>query len=127
LRATDKYIEIIENLGGEAAIASTQGSLYAAFPGVDGKPLYPFNVWRQKSGGQLSLSLGYLAPRLAFADEAVRQQLYDRAVEVLGPLSTRTLNGFPGAPITRLNDPAIAEGFRALAEEILAMGGKQST
>ncbi|HEX5183798.1 MAG TPA: hypothetical protein VFW19_11690 [Allosphingosinicella sp.] len=123
LRATDKYIDIVESEGGNASVASTQGSLFAAFPGADGKPLYPFNLWKQKGGGQLSLSLGYLAPRAAFADERVRQELYDRAAEIFGPLSTRTLNGFPGVPITRLNDPAVAEGFRSLLRDILARGG----
>ena len=124
LRATDKYIEIIEGLGGEAPVASTQGSLLAAFPGADGKPLYPFNLWKQKAGGQLSLSLGYLAPRSAFADESVRQQLLDCATSIFGPLSTKTLNGFPGTPILKLNDPTIAGRFRDLLVKILAVGGK---
>jgi hypothetical protein len=125
LRAADKFIEIVEGLGGNAAVASTNGSIFAAFPGADGKPLYPFNLWKQKAGGQLSLSLGYLAPRQAFADEAVRQRLYDRATEIFGPLSTRTLNGFPGATVLKLNEPAVAEGFRALLTEILELGERR--
>lgn len=124
LSATDKFIEIVEGLGGNAAVASTNGSLFAAFPGADGKPLYPFNLLNHKNGGQLSLSLRYLAPRRAFADESVRQRLYDEATRVFGPLSTRTLNGFPAVPITRLNDPVVAQGFRTLLEDILAMGGR---
>lgn len=123
LRATETFISMIEEAGGEANVASTQGSIYAAFPGVDGKPLYPFNLWRQKAGGQLGLSLGYLAPRAAFAEEAVRQGLYDQATAALGPLSTKKLNGFPGVPIARLNDPAVADGFRKLLADILARGG----
>ena len=125
LRATDKYIEIVEGLGGDAAVASTNGSIFAAFPGADGKPLYPFNLWKQKAGGQLSLSLGYLAPRQAFAEEALRQRLYDRATAVFAPLSTRTLNGFPGTTVLKLNDPAIAEGFRGLLTEILELGARK--
>jgi hypothetical protein len=124
LSATDKFIEIVEGLGGNAAVASTNGSLFAAFPGADGKPLYPFNLWRQKAGGQLSLSLNYLAPRQAFADESVRQRLYDRAVEIFGPLSTQNLNGFPVTTVLKLNDPAVAKGFRTLLEDILELGGK---
>jgi hypothetical protein len=100
--------------------------LFAAFPGLDGKPLYPFNLLNHKSGGQLSLSLRYLAPREAFADEAVRQRLYDEATRIFGPLSTKTLNGFPAVPITRLNDPVVAQGFRTLLEDILRLGGKRS-
>lgn len=52
LRAADKFIEIVEGLGGNAAAASTQGSIFAAFAGVDGKPLYPFNLRKQKAGGR---------------------------------------------------------------------------
>lgn len=121
LRAADKFIEIVEGLGGSADVASTQGSIYAQFQGSDGKPLYPCNIWTVKSGGQLSLSLGYLAPKPAFADEAVRQQIYDRATSIFGPLSTRTLNGFPGTPLVGLNDPVIADGFRTLLREIVAL------
>lgn len=61
LRAADKFISIIEEAGGNASVASTQGSIFAAFAGADGKPLYPFNLWKHGQG-QLSLSLGYLAP-----------------------------------------------------------------
>jgi hypothetical protein len=126
VEATETFIRIIEEAGGKVDVASTQGSMYAEFPGADGKPLYPFNLWRQKAGGQLSISLGYLAPRAAFADEAVRQRLYDRAMAIFGPLSTRTLNGFPGVPVTRLNDASVAEGLGELVREILAIGGKQA-
>jgi hypothetical protein len=124
VQAAETFIDIVESAGGQAEVASTQGSIYAAFPGEDGKLLYPFNLWRQKTGGQLSLSLGYLKPRPAFANEALRQGLYDKAVIALGPLSTRTLNGYPGAPITRLNDPNIAAKFRDLVSEVLAIGGR---
>lgn len=126
LRGAEKFVEIVESLGGNPGVASTNGSIFAAFPGADGKPLYPANLWKMKAGGQLSLSLGYLKPRAAFADEAVRQHLYDRAVAIFGPLSTRTLNGFPGVPVTKLNDPKVAHGFRELLVEILERGGKQA-
>lgn len=127
IRAAERFVQIVEGAGGRADVASTQGSIYAAFSGSDGKPLYPFNLWTVKAGGQLSLSLGYLAPRSAFADQAVRQRLYDRAVAIFGSLSTKTLNGFPGTPIVGLNDPKIADGFRDLLEEIVAIGGNVSS
>jgi hypothetical protein len=125
VRAAETFLQIIEGAGGRADVASTQGSIIAEFRGSDGKPLYPFNLWKQKAGGQLSLSLGYLAPRAAFADEAVRVRLYDQATAIFGPLSTRSLKGFPGAPIARLNDPQVAEGFRKLVMEVLEIGGKE--
>lgn len=125
VRAAETFLQIIEGAGGRADVASTQGSIIAEFRGSDGKPLYAFNLWKQKAGGQLSLSLGYLAPRAAFADEAVRQRLYDQATAIFGPLSTRSLKGFPGAPIARLNDPQVAEGFRKLVMEVLEIGGKE--
>lgn len=125
LRAADKFIEIVEDEGGIVDVASTQGSIYASFPGSDGKPMYPFNLWTVKSGGQLSLSLGYLASKAPFADEAVRQQLYQQATAAFGTLSTKTLNGFPGTPLLKLNDPKVAEGFRALIRQIIEIGGRR--
>jgi hypothetical protein len=127
LLATRTFIDLVESAGGKADIASTQGSMYAEFSVAEGKPLYPLNLWRTKSGAQLSLSLGYLAPRPAFAEEAVRRELYDRATTILGPLSTKTLNGFPGTPVTKLNEPGVAERFRSLLHDILAMAAESRT
>ena len=84
----------------------------------------PLQLRPLRSGGQLSLNLGYLAPRAAFAEATVRQQLLDRATGIFSTLSTKTLNGFPGTSILKLNDPTIATGFRDLLVEILAIGGK---
>lgn len=124
--AAHKFIEIIEGLGGNVGVASTQGSIYAAFPGEDGKLLYPSHLWTKRVGGLVSLSLGYLAPRAAFADEAVRQHLYDRATQVFGALTTPSLNGSPSGEVERLNEPEVADGFRKLLSEILEIGGLKS-
>ena len=124
--AAHKFIEIIEGLGGKAGVASTQGSIYAAFSGSDGKLLYPSNFWTRKAGALVSLNLGYLAPRAAFAEEAVRQHLYDRATHVFGTLTTTSLNGSPSGYLDRLNEPEVAAGFRDLLSEILEIGGLKS-
>lgn len=90
------YVAMIEEAGDRATVASTQGSIVAEFDTPSGW-LYPLALTRfSKSGVQLCLS--YLINRPAFADANVRQRLYDRFAEIVGPLSTKTLNGSPGLP-----------------------------
>ena len=62
----------------------------------------------------------------AFADEEVRQRLYDRATQVFGSLTGTSLNGSPSGYLDRLNEPEVADGFRELLSEILEIGGLKS-
>jgi hypothetical protein len=70
------------------------------------------------SKGSVQLCLGNLAARRQFANSEVRQALYDRLTAMVGPLSTKTLTGFPGFPVTKLTDPAIRAGFAQLLRYI---------
>lgn len=105
IAAAGAYIEIVESLGGAADLTPAQGSIVATFETRRGW-LYPLAL-THTSKGAVQLCLGYLMTRPAFASEDVRQQLYDQFTEIVGPLSTRTLGGFPSCPLTTLNDPDV--------------------
>ena len=120
----DAYIAMIEEAGGRATVASTQGSIVAEFD-TPGGWLYPLALTRYSKGG-VQLCLGYLMNRPAFADADVRQKLYDRFTEIVGPLTTKTLNGFPGFVVTKLNDPAVRAEVAAFLSQVRAMAGEAS-
>ena len=50
--------------------------------------------------------------------EGLRQQLYDRCTGIVGQLTTRSLNGFPGFPVTKLNEPRVRDEIAAFLGEI---------
>ena len=118
----DAYVAMIEEAGGRATVASTQGSIVAEFDAPGGW-LHPFALTRYSKGG-VQLCLGYLMNRPAFADVDVRRRLYDRFTEIVGPLTTKTLNGFPGFAVTKLNDPAVRAEVAAFLSEVRAMAGE---
>ena len=111
------YARLVEDAGGQAEVTSAQAAIVSIFDFPGGK-LYPITLSRYGKG-VVQLCLGYLISRPAFASEEARQDLYDRLVAIAGPLSTRTLNGFPGFPVTRLNDPVVERDVRALLEDLL--------
>jgi len=117
--AADVYVAMVEEAGGRAEVASTQGSIVAAFE-TPGGILYPLALTRFSKGG-VQLCLGYLMSRPAFADAETRQRLYDRFTEIVGPLTTRSLNGFPAFAVTKLNDPVVRQKVLAFLDEIRAM------
>lgn len=55
--------------------------------------------------------------RTAFRAEEDRRALYDRFVQAVGPLSTRTMTGYPAFPVTRLNDPQTATDIARLLRD----------
>jgi hypothetical protein len=122
----DAFVTMIEEEGGVAGVASTQGSIYAQFKDDEGRAFYPFYLSRA-SKGRIYLNLYLLLHRPAYRSEDARAALYDRLTEVVGPLSTRTLNGSPGFAIARLVDPDVFGGFRALLQEIVAEAAKTET
>ena len=101
------YVELIRMLGGEPEVAKMQGSIVGTFTGEDGKPFYPLHLWWE--GGNVSLSFGYLTRRPGLADESDRRRFYDDVVEVVGPLSTTNLTGFPGFKVALLADGKLRE------------------
>jgi hypothetical protein len=100
------YIDLVEAAGGEAEVASQHGSIYAGFVGAGGRKFFPFHLW--VDGRLVSLSLRWLKNRPALAHVAARQQWYDRLVEIVGPLSTSNLSGFPGFKVELLADKQVA-------------------
>lgn len=106
--AAEAYIQLVYDAGGHAEVTTAQGSIIAVME-VGGDTLYPLALSRYGKGS-VQLCLNYLVSRAAFADVDVRQALYDRLAEAAGPLSTKTLNGFPAFPVTRLNDQAVRGG-----------------
>jgi len=122
VEAADMYIRIVEEAGGRVEVTKTQGSLIAEFDLPDGT-LYPMTLSRQ-SKGSIQLCFAYMLHRQAFAEEQVRQDLYDRLVVIVGPLSTSKLTGYPGFTATKLNDPAIRSGLCDLLVHIRTLAGE---
>ena len=118
--AANTYIRIILEEGGDVGVPSTRGSIYAVFRDKNDAHVYPFNLWQNKA--QLSLSLAYLKNRPAFASEETRKALLDRAQAIFGTLSTTNIGGFPGAAVTKLNNPEVATAFREFFRDIKAIG-----
>lgn len=116
IAGADAFVSLIEENGGQAEVTSTQGSIVAIYESPAGI-LYPFLLTRY-SKGAVQLCLGYLKSRARFADEGLRQQLYDRCTGIVGQLTTRSLNGFPGFPVTKLNEPRVRDEIAAFLGEI---------
>jgi hypothetical protein len=118
--AAGEFIALVEMLGGRAEVTSSQGSIVAAFDTAEGV-LFPFRFAPERKG-TLQLCLAYLISRPSLAALEVRQRLYNDLVEIVGPLTTATLNGYPGFDARRLNEPAIKDRLisylRALLDSV---------
>lgn len=118
--AAETYVRLVEQAGGHAEVTRAQGSIITMFDLTD-DPLFPMGL--NKSGrGMVQLSLSYLMSRPAFAAEEVRQALYDQLAEVVGPLSTSKLSGFPAFPVLKLNEPVVQDGVVELLKRIREIG-----
>lgn len=117
--AAQTFCRLVGVAGGRAFVPKTRGSITAEFEA--GRPIYPLML-SPAGKGQISLSLIYLKAHAAFADVAARQALYDDLVQIVGPLSTPSLNGYPAFPAIRLNDPAIADRFAGFLARFAALG-----
>lgn len=105
VEAAERYIALVDDVDGRAEVTSSQGSMITVLDAPGGN-LIPLRLSPERKG-MVQLCLAYLINRPAFADQAVRQRLYDGLVAVVGPLSTTTLNGYPGFDARKLNDPAV--------------------
>ncbi|HEX8387388.1 MAG TPA: hypothetical protein VF636_00100, partial [Sphingomonas sp.] len=112
------YISLVEHCGGVADVASRHGSIYAEFTGASGRAFYPFHLW--KDGLLVSLSLRWLKNRPALQDAAARKRWYDQLEEIVGPLSTSNLTGFPSFKLELLAQPAIASAVQAYLTDLVA-------
>ncbi len=108
--AAEAFVQVVEQAGSRAEVSKAQASLIAVADLSDGH-LYPMSLSPQRKG-LVSLNLSNLVSKPAFASEEARQALYDRLVAVVGPLTTRTLNGYPGFQVTKLNEAQVREGLR---------------
>ncbi|WP_010544429.1 hypothetical protein [Sphingomonas elodea] len=121
VQASHAFRQLVAEAGGHVEITRPQASMIAVFD-VAGDTLYPMTLAPQ-AGGLVSLCLAYLLSRPAFADEAVRQALYDQLAKIVGPLRTSNLKGYPSFEATRLNDPLVRDGVRDFLIHLQAVAG----
>lgn len=107
--AAETYVRLVAQAGGHAEVTTAQASMVTVFD-LPNDTLYPVTLSRYGKGS-IQLCLSYILSRPAFADVEVRRSLHEQLSSVVGPLTTANLNGFPGFPAVRLNDPAVQEGF----------------
>lgn len=81
--------------------------------------LYPLRLSYERNG-VVQLYLAHLAYRTPFKDLALRQRLYDELAAIVGPLSTKTLGGFPGFDARKLNDEEIVQALSVFVQRLLA-------
>lgn len=115
----ERLCAIAETAGGAVSVPATRGSITVQWPAEDGKRVTAIGVY---PSGVVVLRLGYLMSRPAFAAEASRRDLYDRLVEIVGPLHTNSLAGEPGFPASLLNQDEVAHRFALFLNDVVAAG-----
>lgn len=118
--AADHFIAIVAEAGGRAEVTKRHGSIIAIFDLPD-TTLYPLSV-APYGRGMVTLNLAYLQSRPAFADEEARRVLYGQLTDIVGQLSTKSLNGYPAFAADKLNDPAIRTKLVELMRSVVAAG-----
>lgn len=113
------YIDLIESLGGTADVASSGGSIYAAFRGQSGRLVFPFHLWADSR--TVSLSLRWLQYRPVMKDASIRREWYDRLRSIVGPLTTTNLGGFPSFSVELLTKPEIAAAVRDYLADLVRL------
>jgi hypothetical protein len=116
--AAEKFITLVEDIGGQAEVTSSQASIISAFDSHGGV-LYPLRLSPERRGS-IQLCLGYLVSRPSFSEAQDRQRAYDDLVTIVGPLSSANLTGFPGFDARKLNDPAIRSALELYLRKLLS-------
>lgn len=116
-RGASQFLAAIDNWRAKPVISSTHASLYVMITDRNDKPLYPLHLWAAK--GEISFSLKWLFKQPAFTDEGIRRELYDQLVEIVGPLSTGNLAGFPSFPAKQLVSDDIAAKFTVWGSQLI--------
>lgn len=116
VEAAGHFIAMIEGGGGRAEVTSAQASIVAMLDAPGGM-LYPLRLVPERKGS-ISLTLAYLVNRPAFAATEARQCLLDDLVEIVGPLSTTNLQGFPSFDARKLNDPSIRAAMSSYLRDL---------
>lgn len=118
LSGVREYMTVVESHSGEVYVASSQGSIPARFLGRDGNNIFPLSVDKR---GRICIRFSETFDRIGLRDESVRQAVYDRFVQAVGPLSTRSLRGYPSFGASKINDPIVARAYRAAAKEYIEL------
>ena len=122
IEAVRTFVRLVVEAGGQPVLPATQGSIVAKFDVDDLKrPLYPFYLSR--SGGGITLALGYLLNTPRFQSEEQRSILYNELTRIVGPLRTDNLSGFPSFPPQRLLESDVEAGIEKMLYEIRATAG----
>lgn len=121
ITALKNFEQLVRDTGGNPELTTTQGSIISTYD-VGGTMLYPFGFNRQNrfKGGCIQFNLSFLANRPAFATIEARQKLYDQLVAIIGPMTTKTLNGYPAFAAAKLNDPQAFEQLKHFIENMKA-------
>lgn len=117
VEAAQHYIDMIEELGGQANVTSAQGSIMAEFPMSSGL-LYPLRLSPERRG-LIQFCLTYLKVRPAFAEAQVREQLVEQLSKIVGPLSPNNIEGYPGFDARTLNNDAVKEELQKFLRNLI--------
>lgn len=113
LASFNTAFSILEELGAELDVASTQGSVFARIQTDQGKPAYPVSLTKEGRG---TVNFGYLPYDVT---EDRRREFHERFTEAVGPLSTANLKGYPSFRLETLADPTRSDAFKAVARDWL--------
>jgi hypothetical protein len=116
--AAENFITLVEDMGGQAEVTSSQASIMSAFD-APGGVLYPLRLSPERKGS-IQLCLGYLVSRPSFSEPQNRQRAYDELVKIVGQLSSANLTGFPGFDARKLNDPTIRSALALYLQKLLS-------
>lgn len=116
LQTFERAIELMESLGATVDVTSSQGSLYCRFTDDEGADVWPFNLVHN---GTFQISFAYLLRRPSLRDESKRRHFYERFEQAVGPLSTKSLAGYPAFDINRLASYEVTESFMGVARDFV--------
>ena len=121
LSGANRFLQLVESLGAETSVASTQGSIVSRWPTADGTYAYPFFLG---ANGRVAIGFGWISSRPGLADDVIRRNFLERFHAAVGGISTTNINGHPSFHADRLNDPDRAKQFHALADELVTAARK---
>jgi hypothetical protein len=125
VNAARNFVSVVESAGGELYVPLSRGSIRARVTQSEmGESVFPFGLEVGKQG-KIYLNLNTLKGSAAFATEASRKDLYDRLTTVVGPLSTKRLDGYPAFAAAKLNEPQVQLGLQEFLRHLAHVITKQ--
>ena len=113
LQGFNAAVSILQDLGAELGVASTQGSIYVAIRNVNGDIAYPVALQRNGTG---MIAFAWIS---RFMNEELRREFFDRFCEAAGPLSTDNISGFPAFKLDRLANAETASAVRDILSDYI--------